>query len=94
MFEPFRAAPGSAKIATILILLFIFLSWVATMVTFGSVLHRMSETLADVQSGTPYTFHYDFYWDHYVLSSPNPIFNGNNVNAGYSQARSHTTSLL
>ena len=58
MFEPFRAAPSGAKIANVLILLFLFLSWVSTMVTFGSVLHRMSE----YYDGSASSITLDFYW--------------------------------
>ena len=69
MFEPFRAAPTGAKIANLLILLFLFLSWVSTMVTFGSVLHRMSEYYQNVGDPNTYYAHLDFYWDHWTLSS-------------------------
>jgi len=83
MFEPFRAAPGSAKIANVILLLFVFLSWVSTMVTFGSVLHRLSANYFEPIDGNTYTASADFYWDHYSLSSTDP--NLQSQNWGYSQ---------
>ena len=83
MFEPFRAAPGGAKVANILILLFLFLSWVSTMVTFGSVLHRLSENAGQNTVETSVTL--DFYWDHWKISN----FNGEYVSGKYSQQPTH-----
>ena len=69
MFEPFRAAPTGAKIANVLILLFLFLSWVSTMVTFGSVLHKQDQTFClDTGCSATTTSTLNFYWDHYTAS--------------------------
>jgi len=67
MFEPFKAAPTGAKVANVLILLFLFLSWVSTMVTFGSVLHRLTEYYTVTVNGVSQTQYasLDFYWDHW-----------------------------
>ena len=65
MFDPFRTASTAGKVSTVLILLFLFLSWVSTMVTFGSVLHNINVTLLDGSYRT-----LDFYWDHAHYNGP------------------------
>lgn len=79
MFEPFQAAPTSAKVVNVFILLFLFLSWVSTMVTFGSVLHSLTD--ANVPNG-PITA--DFYWNHLNIGIPGQ--SGNNIAYGQSAA--------
>ena len=41
-FEPFKAASTNAKVLHLLLLVFLFISWVSTMVTFGSTLHTVT----------------------------------------------------
>jgi len=50
VFEPFRSASGTAQIVHVFLLLFLFIAWVSTMVTFGGILHSAGGL--------------DFYWDH------------------------------
>ena len=64
MFEAWGAASMAGKAANLWILLIVFLSWVSTMVTFGSVMHRLSTGDGSAIG----TVHADFYWDHLHLS--------------------------
>ena len=93
MFEPFRAAPSGAKIANLLILLFLFLSWVSTMVTFGSVLHRLSEYEIDSDGNTDYIT-LDFYWDHWKVSLGSQSFNDKYSQLANSTACDHSLLLV
>jgi hypothetical protein len=58
-FEPFKAASTNAKVIHVLLLLFLFLSWVSTMVTFGSTLH----TVTGYYNNTPTSVSLKFYWN-------------------------------
>jgi len=73
MFEPFGAASTPAKIVNILILLFVFLGWVSTMVTFSRPMHHVSVNAFSFSGGL------DFYWDHLNVNDGQ----GNQANIGY-----------
>ena len=70
--EPFKTAPRNAQILTVFMVLFLFLAWVSTMVTFGSSMHSLSDNGISA----------DFYWDHIHVSGQ-----GTSGNIAYSQSR-------
>jgi len=59
MFEPFKAASTNAKILHVFLLLFVFMSWISTIVTFSSPLAEFDSSELFLFSG-----HYKAYWNH------------------------------
>ena len=68
-FEPFKSAGRSVQVVNAFILLFLFLSWVSTMVTFGSILHK----LTIYENNYLEVARFEFYWDRVHITADNII---------------------